>query len=61
MKDRQMLVAYRGKVEPGSAPERKIDDLLNNQVKAEENQHLHSHQQVQPNVFLLFQQIRWKN
>ncbi|XP_020570280.1 spermatogenesis-defective protein 39 homolog isoform X2 [Oryzias latipes] len=31
MKDRQMLVAYRGKVEPGSAPERKIDDLLNNQ------------------------------
>ncbi|XP_008297137.1 spermatogenesis-defective protein 39 homolog [Stegastes partitus] len=31
MKDRQLLLAYRGKVGRGSAEERKIDELLNNQ------------------------------
>ncbi|CAJ1077845.1 spermatogenesis-defective protein 39 homolog [Xyrichtys novacula] len=31
LKDRQQLLAYRGKVERGSAEERKIDELLNNQ------------------------------
>ncbi|XP_047430115.1 spermatogenesis-defective protein 39 homolog [Mugil cephalus] len=30
MKDRQLLLAYRGKVERGSSEERKIDDLLSN-------------------------------
>uniref|UniRef100_A0A3B4ZB53 Spermatogenesis-defective protein 39 homolog n=1 Tax=Stegastes partitus TaxID=144197 RepID=A0A3B4ZB53_9TELE len=33
MKDRQLLLAYRGKVGRGSAEERKIDELLNNQVR----------------------------
>uniref|UniRef100_A0A3Q1GJ69 Spermatogenesis-defective protein 39 homolog n=1 Tax=Acanthochromis polyacanthus TaxID=80966 RepID=A0A3Q1GJ69_9TELE len=31
MKDRQLLLGYRGKVGRGSAEERKIDELLNNQ------------------------------
>lgn len=31
LKDRQMLIGYRGKVERGSAEERKIDELLKNQ------------------------------
>ncbi|XP_041660941.1 spermatogenesis-defective protein 39 homolog [Cheilinus undulatus] len=31
LKDRQQLLGYRGKVERGSAEERKIDELLNNQ------------------------------
>uniref|UniRef100_A0A8P4K802 Spermatogenesis-defective protein 39 homolog n=1 Tax=Dicentrarchus labrax TaxID=13489 RepID=A0A8P4K802_DICLA len=30
LKDRQLLLGYRGKVERGSAEERKIDELLNN-------------------------------
>lgn len=30
LKDRQLLIGYRGKVERGSAEERKIDELLNN-------------------------------
>uniref|UniRef100_A0A3Q1AGF0 Spermatogenesis-defective protein 39 homolog n=1 Tax=Amphiprion ocellaris TaxID=80972 RepID=A0A3Q1AGF0_AMPOC len=34
MKDRQQLLGYRGKVGRGSAEERKIDELLNNQVRS---------------------------
>lgn len=33
MKDRQLLLGYRGKVVRGSAEERKIDDLLSNPVR----------------------------
>lgn len=33
LKDRQLLLDYRGKVERGSAEERKINELLNNQVR----------------------------
>ncbi|KAG8011574.1 Spermatogenesis-defective protein 39-like protein, partial [Nibea albiflora] len=33
LKDRQMLLGYRGKVERGSVEERKIDELLNNLVR----------------------------
>lgn len=33
LKDRQQLIRYRGKVERGSAEERKIDELLHNTVR----------------------------
>lgn len=33
LKDRQQLLGYRGKVERGSAEERKIDELLNIPVR----------------------------
>uniref|UniRef100_A0A3Q4BQQ2 Spermatogenesis-defective protein 39 homolog n=1 Tax=Mola mola TaxID=94237 RepID=A0A3Q4BQQ2_MOLML len=33
LRDRQLLLGYRGKVERGSAEERKIDELLNNPVR----------------------------
>lgn len=39
LKDRQLLLGYRGKVERGSAEERKIDELLNNSVRR--RSHLH--------------------
>ncbi|XP_042359420.1 spermatogenesis-defective protein 39 homolog isoform X1 [Plectropomus leopardus] len=42
LKDRQQLLGYRGKVERGSAEERKIDELLNNQVSRRRRRiHLH--------------------
>ncbi len=33
LKDRQLLLGYRAKVDRGSAEERKIDELLNNLVR----------------------------
>lgn len=33
LKDRQQLIAYRGKVERGSPEDRQIEELLNNLVR----------------------------
>uniref|UniRef100_A0A665X6H7 Spermatogenesis-defective protein 39 homolog n=1 Tax=Echeneis naucrates TaxID=173247 RepID=A0A665X6H7_ECHNA len=45
LKDRQLLLGYRGKVERGSAEERKINDLLDSPVRKRRNYDHHHHYQ----------------